>query len=101
PDSEAESDEGKLSPVEQIENGVERLHADVADDLLGRLHAQEPAFFEQAVLDLIMAMGFGGADGKATRTQLAGDHGIDGVVDQDALGLSRIYVQAKRYAVDN
>ena len=47
-----------------------------------------------------MAMGYGGAEGNATRTQLSNDGGIDGIVDQDALGLSRIYVQAKRYAVD-
>lgn len=46
-------------------------------------------------------MGYGGAEGKATRTQLSNDGGIDGVIDQDALGLSRIYVQAKRYAVDS
>lgn len=45
-----------------------------------------------------MAMGYGGAEGRATRTQLSGDGGIDGVIDQDALGLSRIYVQAKRYS---
>lgn len=89
-----------LDPTEQIENGVERLHASVAADLLARLHSQEPAFFEQAVLDLLMAMGYGGTEGKATRTQLSNDGGIDGVVDQDALGLSRIYVQAKRYALD-
>ena len=42
-----------------------------------------------------------GAEGSATRTQLVGDGGIDGIVDQDALGLSRIYVQAKRYRADN
>src|SRR5689334_24419459 len=46
-------------------------------------------------------MGYGGAEGRATRTQLSGDGGIDGIVDQDALGLSRIYVQAKRYAPDS
>lgn len=46
-------------------------------------------------------MGYGGTEGRATRTQLVGDGGIDGVVDQDALGLSRIYVQAKRYALDS
>lgn len=91
----------KLDPEEQIEAGVARIHADIADQLLKRILGQEPVFFEQAVLDLLMAMGFGGADGKATRTQLAGDGGIDGIVDQDALGLSRIYVQAKRYASDN
>ena len=57
-------------------------------------------FFEQAVLDLLVAMGYGGADGRATRTQLSNDGGIDGIIDQDALGLSRVYVQAKRYALD-
>lgn len=89
-----------LDPQEQIEWGIARIHADVADQLLTRIHAQEPVFFEQAVLDLLIAMGYGGAEGKATRTQLSNDGGIDGVVDQDALGLSRIYVQAKRYALD-
>lgn len=91
----------ELDPVEQIEQGIDRIHADVASDLLARLHEQDPAFFEQAVLDLLMGMGYGGAEGKATRTQLSADGGIDGVVDQDALGLSRIYVQAKRYALDS
>jgi restriction system protein len=92
--------ESHLDPTEQIESGIARIHADVAADLLLRMHGQEPAFFEQAVLELLMAMGYGGAEGKATRTQLANDGGIDGIVDQDALGLSRIYVQAKRYALD-
>lgn len=93
--------ESVLDPQEQIESGIARINADVADQLLARIRAQEPVFFEQAVLDLIMAMGYGGADGSATRTQLSADGGIDGIVDQDALGLSRIYVQAKRYAPDN
>lgn len=91
----------QLDPEEQIEVGIERLHANVAADLLTRLHANDPAFFEQAVLDLLMAMGYGGAEGTATRTQLSNDGGIDGIVDQDALGLSRIYVQAKRYALES
>lgn len=90
-----------IDPVEQIETGIARIHADVATDLLARLHDNEPAFFEQAVLDLLMTMGYGGAEGKATRSQLSHDRGIDGIVDQDALGLSRIYVQAKRYALDS
>ncbi len=68
----------------------------VGEDLLSRLGENDPAFFEQAVLDLLIAMGYGGSLGKATRTQLSNDGGIDGVIDQDALGLSRIYVQAKR-----
>lgn len=94
-------EDSKLDPEEQIASGVARINADVADQLLTRIMAQEPVFFEQAVLDLLIAMGYGGAEGKATRTQLSNDGGIDGIVDQDALGLSRIYVQAKRYGLDN
>lgn len=101
PSEEVAEAETVLDPQEQIEAGISRIHADVADQLLTRIHTQEPVFFEQAVLDLIMAMGYGGAEGSATRTQLVSDGGIDGIVDQDALGLSRIYVQAKRYAADN
>lgn len=90
----------ELDPIEQVGLGIKRINSAVAAELLTRLHAGEPVFFEQAVLDLIMAMGYGGAEGTATRTQLSNDGGIDGIVDQDALGLSRIYVQAKRYALD-
>lgn len=93
-------EEAAGSPAEQIEDGIARLHKSLASDLLTRLHAHDPAFFEQAVLDLIVAMGYGGTQGKATRTQLSHDGGIDGIVDQDALGLSRVYLQAKRYALD-
>ena len=84
-------------PVEMIANGIASIEDTVAGDLIERLHSQAPAFFEQAVLDLLMAMGFGGTEGTATRTQLSNDGGIDGIIDQDALGLARIYVQAKRY----
>lgn len=96
-----EGDQFELDPVEQVEQGIARIQAGIAVELLTRLHDREPAFFEQAVLDLLMAMGYGGADGVATRTQLVGDGGIDGIIDQDALGLSRVYVQAKRYALDS
>lgn len=85
-------------PIEQIEAGVARFEADVASELLRRLREQTPAFFEQAVVDLLIAMGYGSADDKRVR-RLGGsrDGGVDGVIDQDALGLSRVYVQAKRY----
>ncbi|OYO16423.1 restriction system protein [Propionibacteriaceae bacterium ES.041] len=98
PDSESLA--SALSPQEQIEDGVTKLHADVAAELLTRLHKSPPEFFEQAVVDLIVAMGYGGTGGAARRTQLTNDGGIDGVVDQDALGLSRVYIQAKRYSPD-
>jgi restriction system protein len=94
-------EETVLDPVEQIEQGFTRLKGDVAAQLLKRLRDQEPAFLEQAVLDVLVAMGYGGTDKQARRIGGTGDGGIDGVIDQDKLGLQRIYVQAKRYAADN
>lgn len=94
-------DVSNLDPEELIAQGMARIVDDVSDQLLQRIMDNEPVFFEQAVLDLLIAMGYGGAEGKATRTRLSNDGGIDGIIDQDALGLSRIYVQAKRYAADN
>lgn len=94
-------DASTLAPDEQIDAGIARITADVADQLLTRIRALEPAFFEQSVLDLLTAMGYTGAEGVARRTQLSRDGGIDGIIDQDALGLARIYVQAKRYAEGN
>lgn len=90
-----------LDPTEQIEQGLERIHTAVAADLLARLQSKEPAFFEAAVVRLLVAMGYGGANGTATVTQQSHDGGIDGVIDRDALGLDRIYVQAKRYSGNN
>ena len=96
-DDEAEA----LDPEELIDRGIKQIHAEVAAELLNRLHAKSPAFFEQAVVQLLVAMGYGGAEGQATVTQQTNDNGIDGIIDQDTLGLSRVYVQAKRYAPDN
>lgn len=95
--AETPPDLAMLSPLEQVEDGISSLHSAVASELLSRLHSQRPEFFERAVLDLLMAMGYGGTQGRATPTQLSRDGGIDGVIDQDALGLSRVYVQAKLY----
>ncbi|WP_307786470.1 restriction endonuclease [Nocardia farcinica] len=95
-----EADED-VDPLEQIEHGVERLHSEVAADLLARLRGQDPAFLEQSVLDVLVAMGYGGTEGRAARIGGSGDGGVDGVIDQDPLGLERIYVQAKRYGADN
>ncbi|MGI0542649.1 restriction endonuclease [Corynebacterium aquatimens] len=94
----ASSETSTLTPIEIVEQGQAENERMVRDELLLRLRQSDPAFFEQAVLDLLIAMGYGGSLGKATRTQLSNDGGIDGVIDQDALGLSRIYVQAKRYS---
>ena len=93
-------DDDTLDPAELIDKGIKQIHADVASELLTRLHAKSPAFFEQTVVDLLIAMGYGGADGQARVTPMTNDGGIDGVIDQDTLGLSRVYVQAKRYSLD-
>lgn len=87
-----------LDPIEQIENGVNLIHADVASNLIERLRASDPAFFEQAVVDLLLKMGYGGAEQRGKRIGGTGDGGVDGVIDQDPLGLDKVYVQAKRYA---
>jgi len=90
-----------LDPTEQVEQGIARIHEEVASGLLSRLHAQDPAFFEAAVVQLLLAMGYGGVGGRGVTTAFTNDGGIDGVIDQDVLGLSKVYVQAKRYASGN
>ena len=90
-----------LDPTEQVEQGVGRIHDEVASELLARLVEQDPAFFEGAVVELLLAMGYGGVGGRGVTTDLTNDGGIDGIIDQDVLGLSKVYVQAKRYAATN
>lgn len=95
------ADAAALTPIEQVQNGIERINQEIAADLLDRLQGKEPGFFEQAVVDLLLAMGYGGTTGTGNVTQLSNDGGIDGVIDQDILGLNRVYIQAKRYAAGN
>jgi restriction system protein len=94
------AEQADLDPIEQVTTGIDRIHRQVGEELLQRLHAQDPAFFEAAVVQLLVKMGYGGADAKATVTSKSNDGGIDGIIDQDTLGLNRVYVQAKRYALD-
>lgn len=88
------------TPEEQIDAAHAVLTAALKTDLLQRILDQSPYFFERLIVDLLVAMGYGGSHEDAAR-QLgkSGDGGIDGVIDEDRLGLDRIYVQAKRYAV--
>jgi len=90
-----------LDPIEQIEEGISRIEAEVGEELLNRLRESHPDFFEQAVVDLLLKMGYGGAEQRGKRIGGTGDEGIDGVIDQDALGLDRVYIQAKRYKAGN
>lgn len=88
------------TPRETITAAVEENNAAVAADLLERVREREPAFLERLVLQVLTAMGYGGAAGSAEQLGKSGDEGLDGVIRQDPLGLDRIYVQAKRYSAD-
>jgi restriction system protein len=99
--SSTRDESSTLDPVEQIDAGIARLRAEVAAQLLERLRAASLDFLEQAVLDVLVAMGYGGVEQRARRIGGSGDGGVDGVIDQDPLGLARIYVKAKRYEAEN
>lgn len=91
-----------VSPVELMEQAYSELNDKLADDLLDRIMDNSPWFFERLVVDLLLSMGYGGADSDAgIVTQKSGDGGIDGVIKQDKLGFDRIYIQAKRWKPDS
>lgn len=86
------------TPTERIEAAWRELRAALAADVLDRVREQSPEFFEQVVLDVLQAMGYGGAGGESPeRLGRTGDGGVDGVIREDKLGLDLIYVQAKRW----
>jgi restriction system protein len=92
------TDGPELTPEERIDSANRELRAALAADLLDRILDQPPAFFEQIVLDVLQAMGYGGTrDDAAQRVGRSGDEGIDGVIREDRLGLDLIYLQAKRW----
>jgi restriction system protein len=90
------------TPDELLRSTIKEVETALASDLLLRVCAASPAFFERLVVDLLLAMGYGGSRAEAGRALgKTGDGGIDGVVDQDQLGLDRIYIQAKKYSPEN
>ncbi|WP_314880642.1 restriction endonuclease [Corynebacterium durum] len=88
-------------PDELMDNAQNANRQSLGVELLESLRESDPAFFEQVVVDLLLAMGYGGAEKRGIVIGQSGDGGIDGVIDQDALGLDQIYVQAKRYKEGN
>jgi restriction system protein len=92
----------RTTPEEQIESAYQELKTNLQADLLDRIVMNSPAFFEQLIVDLLVAMGYGGSHKNAAR-QLgrSGDGGVDGVINEDPLGLDRVYIQAKRYAANS
>ncbi len=90
------------TPEEVVDAAVRAVHAALRADLLDRILQNSPGFFERVIVDLLVAMGYGGSHRHASE-QLgrSGEGGVDGVIDEDVLGLDRVYVQAKRYAPGN
>ncbi len=91
----------QTDPVEVIEEAVQALNSEAETELRRRLQASSPEFFEKAVVELLWAMGYGGTHGQKRHVGKTGDGGIDGVIGQDALGLQKVYIQAKRYGDGN
>ncbi|CAM2955054.1 restriction endonuclease [Actinomyces slackii] len=85
------------NPIHQIADGIERLRQSVTAELLQRIHAQDPDCYGHTILTLLEAMGYG-VQGHEARAHATADGGIEAVLEDDSLGLSRIYVQAKRLA---
>lgn len=88
------------TPDEVLRDAHKEIQLQLGTELLDRIVAAQPEFFERLVVSLLLAMGYGGSAKEAGRALgRSNDGGVDGVIDQDVLGLDRVYVQAKRYAI--
>lgn len=97
-----ENEQETQTPSEKMISYYEIIKKSICDDLLNKVIEQTPDFFEHLVVDLIVAMGYGGSVEDAGRaTKRTNDEGIDGLVKEDKLGLDIIYIQAKRWQKGN
>jgi restriction system protein len=86
------------TPEEMLESAHQQIRGDLATDLLRRIKGAPPSFFERLVVELLVKMGYGGSRKEAGRALgRSGDEGIDGIINEDRLGLDTIYLQAKRW----
>lgn len=87
-----------VTPDEALDAAYLRLRGAAEGELLDTVKGSSPAFFERLVVDLLVHMGYGGSRSEAARAiGKSGDGGIDGVIDQDRLGLDSVFIQAKRW----
>lgn len=89
-----ETTEKDFSPQDLIEDGFASIKQNIKTELLQRLKNIDPFYFEKVILILLKRMGYG----EFVETKKTGDGGIDGIINQDQLGINKIYIQAKRYA---
>lgn len=95
PEKEEETDQ---TPLESIEASYQSIRRELARELIERIKSCSPRFFEQLVVDLLVAMGYGGSRSDAGQAVgQSGDGGIDGIIKEDKLGLDAVYIQAKRW----
>lgn len=91
-------EEDSQTPEESLENAYEQVRRDVETDLLSQIMSNPPDFLERVVVDLVVRMGYGGSRKDAGQALgRSGDEGIDGIINEDPLGLDVIYLQAKRW----
>lgn len=95
---EAAVEATEQTPREVLETSYQLLRRELAQDLLEQIKKRPAIFFEQLVIDLLVAMGYGGSRKEAgERVGRSGDRGIDGIIKEDRLGLDYVYIQAKRW----
>jgi restriction system protein len=96
--TESGEEEPETTPEEALANAYQDLKNNLAGELLQQLKASSPTQFENIVIDLLVAMGYGGSRKEAAKAiGRSGDEGIDGIINEDRLGLDVIYVQAKKW----
>jgi restriction system protein len=97
-DSEESPPVTTKTPEEIMEYAYQEIRDSLAQELLAVVKKSPPAFFERLVVELLVNMGYGGSRREAARAVgQTGDEGIDGIIDEDRLGLDSIYIQAKRW----
>ncbi|MDR1761442.1 MAG: restriction endonuclease, partial [Bacteroidales bacterium] len=86
------------TPEELLEGAYSQLKEVLAIELIEKIKECSPSFFERLVVDLLIKMGYGGSRKEAGKvTRASGDGGIDGIINEDKLGLDTIYIQAKKW----
>jgi restriction system protein len=99
--TEASTEQDDITPDERLDKLYRTIRTALAQELLDMVMAANPAFFERLVVELLVAMGYGGSVTDAGRAiGRSGDNGIDGIIKQDRLGIDNVYIQAKRWSRD-
>lgn len=95
---EIEEEDAQRTPFETLEVAYQDLRRALAQDVLDRVKHCSPKFFERLVVDLLVAIGYGGSRKDAGQAVgRCGDDGVDGIIKEDKLGLDVVYIQAKRW----